>query len=51
MTLAEGYTQRHLSYSTDTLDAFNGLLMALQENFKPSMLNGLPAAALDRALL
>jgi hypothetical protein len=49
--LVEGYTQRHLVYSTDTLNAFNGLLTVLQENFKSSMLNGLPAAALDQALL
>jgi hypothetical protein len=45
------YTQRKLSFPADILNAFSGSLAVLQEHFRCQMLSGLPAAALDLALL
>ncbi|KAF8859201.1 hypothetical protein BDZ45DRAFT_590080, partial [Acephala macrosclerotiorum] len=45
------YTQRKLSFPADILNAFSGSFAILQEHFRCQMLGGLPASALDLALL
>ena len=51
VTWVESYTKRKLSYPTDILHAFSGILRALQERFEGRILSGLPAAVLDITLL
>ncbi|MCJ1229516.1 hypothetical protein MMC12_006183 [Toensbergia leucococca] len=45
------YTQRHMSYESDGLDAFTGLLMFLHQQMETKFLFGLPETELDLAIL
>jgi hypothetical protein len=49
--LVEKYTARKLSYEADIINAFMGTFAALNELFQSDILCGLPAAALDLAML
>lgn len=48
--LVEAYSTRTLTFDTDSLPAFQGVLSALEPFFKPGFIFGLPIAALDAAL-
>ena len=49
--LVEKYTLRKLSYESDILNAFSGLFAVLNEYFQSDIISGIPASALDLALL
>ncbi|RYP48701.1 hypothetical protein DL769_011176 [Monosporascus sp. CRB-8-3] len=49
--LVEKYTTRKLSYDDDIINAFLGTFAALNTSFQSDTLCGLPAAALDLAML
>jgi hypothetical protein len=49
--LVQDYTKRHLSYSSDALNAFSGLLELFKHRFDGSIISGLPSSILDAALL
>jgi hypothetical protein len=49
--LVEMYVTRHLTVSTDIVNAFSGLLIVLEEHFAGGFVSALPIAALDLALL
>lgn len=49
--LVEKYTRRNLTYVSDILDGISGLLPILNEYFQSDIISGLPASALDMALL
>ncbi|KAF2685129.1 HET-domain-containing protein [Lentithecium fluviatile CBS 122367] len=49
--LVEKYTSRTLTYESDIINAFLGVFAALNTAFQSDILCGLPAAALDLALL
>ncbi|EEU33710.1 uncharacterized protein NECHADRAFT_89228 [Fusarium vanettenii 77-13-4] len=49
--LAASYSQRSLSFSTDILPAFTGIMTALTPSFPGGFLFGLPEVAFDVALL
>ncbi|KAN0108840.1 Heterokaryon incompatibility protein (HET) domain containing protein [Hyaloscypha variabilis] len=45
------YTRRKLSYESDILNAFTGIMSAMKERFDWEFLSALPVASLDLALL
>lgn len=49
--LAEQYTQRHLSFKSDILNAFGGITSAMERNYQTRFIYGLPVDAMERALL
>lgn len=49
--LVKSYCRRELSYQSDILNAFAGIMSALQEHFGWRFLSALPEEALDLALL
>jgi len=49
--LVREYTQRHLSYSSDALNAFSGLLELFKHRFDGEMISGLPSKFFDAAIL
>jgi hypothetical protein len=49
--LVEKYTLRQVSYDSDIINAFLGTFTVLNESFHSDILCGLPASALDLALL
>jgi hypothetical protein len=49
--LVRDYTKRHLSYSSDALNAFAGLLELFKHRFEGKIISGLPSSILDQALL
>lgn len=49
--LVRKYTCRHLSYSSDALNAFSGLLELFKHRFGGEMISGLPSKFFDVALL
>ncbi|KAI9730208.1 MAG: hypothetical protein M1834_005972 [Cirrosporium novae-zelandiae] len=49
--LVEKYTSRGLSYATDALNAFTGLMAFIRPTFRGDFLYGLPSTELDTALL
>jgi hypothetical protein len=49
--LVRDYTKRRLSYSSDALNAFSGLLELFKHRFDGKIISGLPSSILDEALL
>ncbi|KAF2457619.1 hypothetical protein BDY21DRAFT_344350 [Lineolata rhizophorae] len=49
--LVEEYTMRQMSYQTDILDAFTGVLNSLRNSFRGAFVFGLPITELDAALI
>jgi hypothetical protein len=50
-SLVNEYSGRHLTFATDGLNAFAGIIAALEREFQTSFTNGLPERMLDLALL
>ena len=49
--LVREYTKRHLSYSSDALNAFSGILELFKDRFGGDMISGLPSKFFDAAIL
>jgi hypothetical protein len=49
--LVSAYTKRHLSYTSDILNAFSGVLAALEQPWNTQFIYGIPEAHFDNALL
>ncbi|PMD32184.1 HET-domain-containing protein, partial [Hyaloscypha variabilis F] len=49
--LVRDYSKRHLSYASDALNAFGGILKLFKHRFEGDIISGLPVRVLDEALL